>query len=37
MPWWLGMLLGFIAGAAVFFFVGYRRKVKNSEGKVYDA
>ena len=37
MPWWLGLLLGFIAGAAIFFFVGYQRKVKNSEGKIYDA
>ncbi|MBR1497110.1 MAG: ribonuclease Y [Oscillospiraceae bacterium] len=37
MPWWLGLLLGFIAGAVIFFFVGYQRKVKNSEGKIYDA
>ena len=37
MPFWVWILIGFIAGAAIFFFVGYRAKVKNSEGKVYDA
>ncbi|MBR1659842.1 MAG: ribonuclease Y, partial [Oscillospiraceae bacterium] len=37
MPWWLGLIIGFLIGAAIFFFVGYRRKVKNSEGKIYDA
>ncbi|MBQ9412171.1 MAG: ribonuclease Y [Oscillospiraceae bacterium] len=37
MPEWLWAIIGFIIGAAVFFFVGYKRKVKNSEGQIYEA
>ena len=37
MPGWLWAIIGFIIGAAVFFFVGYKRKVKNSEGQIYEA
>ena len=40
MPSWTVIVIGLIAlliGSAAGFFAGYKSKVKNSEGKVYDA
>ena len=37
MPWFVWILIGLIAGAAIGCAVGYRAKIKNSEGKIIDA
>ena len=37
MPFWVWLLIGLIVGAVAGLLVGYKAKIKNSEGKVYDA
>ena len=34
---WLWIVIGLIVGAGIGLLIGYRAKVKNSEGKIYDA
>ena len=37
MPWYVALLIGFVVGAAIFFFIGRSSKYKDSEGKIVDA
>ena len=37
MPFWFWILVGIAIGVCIGLFFGYRAKIKNSEGKVYDA